>query len=248
VVVTRQQTVVPWSPSTRHAAVDVVVETVAVTVRTSGVVARRAGTVARPLVDLVLRPPVVGASLQPANWLEALAHRGEQHRRQAERELASLLDRLVPLVLRAVLDRVDLNQVVREHVDLDGLVATVDIDAVAQRLDVDAVAQRLDVDAVLDRVDLNQVVRERVDLDGLVATVDVAAVIDHLDLRSLAEQVIAEVDLPEIIRASTGSVTSEAVRGVRMRSISGDDAVARAADRFRLRRRPAVPPPAPGTP
>ena len=81
-----------------------------------------------------------------------------------------------------------------------------------------------------------------------VATVDVAAVIDHLDLRSLAEQVIAEVDLPEIIRASTGSVTSEAVRGVRMRSISGDDAVARAADRFRLRRRPAVPPPAPGTP
>jgi hypothetical protein len=181
----------------------------------------------------------VGAALQPATWLAGLARKGQLHRRDAEWELVNLLDRLVPLVVQLVLDRVDLNRVVRERVDLDGLVAAVDIDAVAGRLD---------VDALLDRVDLNKIVRERVDVDGLVATVDVGAVIDQLDLRSLAEQVIAEVDLPEIIRASTGSVTSDTVRGVRMRSISGDDALTRAADRFRLRRGQAVSPPTTETP
>jgi hypothetical protein len=229
------QEVVLWAAPARSAVLDIAVEGASVTLRTVGGAVRVARTVARPLVAVVLRPPLVEPPLQPVTWLRGLARRGALHRLHAQSEVERLLDRLVPLVVLAVLDRVDLNRVVREKVDLDGLVAGVDVDAVAQRLD---------LDAVLDRVDLNKVVRERVDVDGLVATVDVAAVVDRLDLRALAEQVIAEVDLPEIIRASTGSVTSDTVRGARMRSISGDEAVARAADRFRLRRRPAVPPPA----
>ena len=70
-----------------------------------------------------------------------------------------------------------------------------------------------------------------------------------MDLVGLTNEVIAEVDLPEIIRESTGSVASETLRGVRMQSISGDDAVTRIVDRFRLRHRVPVPaaPPAPGT-
>ncbi len=63
-----------------------------------------------------------------------------------------------------------------------------------------------------------------------------AQVVGRVDLTGLAEQVIAAVDLPEIIRESTGAVTSEAVRGVRMRSISGDDLLQRAVDRVRPRR------------
>jgi hypothetical protein len=112
-------------------------------------------------------------------------------------------------------------------------------------VDIDAVAQRLDIDAVVARLDLNRIVRDRVDLDGLVATVDldavaarldVAAVIERIDLVGLAEDVIAEVDLPEIIRGSTGSMASDTVRGVRMQGISGDQAVGRAVERLRLRR------------
>jgi hypothetical protein len=105
-------------------------------------------------------------------------------------------------------------------------------------------------------------VRERVDLDAVVAGVDIDAVISRIDLAGLAEEVIAEIDLPEIIRESTGSVASDTIRGVRMQGISGDEALTRAVHRLRLRRHrkdtgalpptSALPPPGPtpsaGTP
>jgi hypothetical protein len=87
--------------------------------------------------------------------------------------------------------------------------------------------------AALDRmvpVVVDEVLR-RVDLDAVIARVDVAR---------LADQVIASVDLPELIRESTSAVSSETVREVRMRSISGDEAVGRAMERLRPRRRGAA--------
>ena len=50
------------------------------------------------------------------------------------------------------------------------------------------------------------------------------------------------IDLPAIIRDSTGSMASETVRGVRMTGVSADDALSRAVDRalFRRRRHDAV--------
>ena len=166
------------------------------------------------------------------------------------------LDALVAGVdIAAVLDRLDLTELVRERVDLDTLVAGVDIAAVLDRLDLtelvrervdldavvagvdlDAAAARLDVKAVLDRLDLTELVRERVDLDAVVAGVNLEAIIRRIDLVGLAEEVIAEVDLPEIIRESTGSVASDTIRGVRMQGISGDEALTRAVHRLRLRR------------
>ena len=66
---------------------------------------------------------------------------------------------------------------------------------------------------------------------------------ENVDVVALAEEVIAEIDLPEIIRDSTGAIASDTLLGVRMQSISGDDAIARAVDRLRLRlTRGAVPP------
>jgi predicted RNase H-like nuclease len=95
---------------------------------------------------------------------------------------------------------------------------------------VDAVAQRLDFDAILDRLDLTDIVLERVNLDLLVSEV-----LGRIDLVGLAEQVIDAIDLPEIIRESTGSMASDTVRGVRMQSIAGDEAISRAVDRLLLR-------------
>ena len=53
---------------------------------------------------------------------------------------------------------------------------------------------------------------------------------------AVAEYVVAEIDLPEIIRASTGSVASETVRGLRMQGVGADQAVTRVVDRVLFRR------------
>ena len=58
---------------------------------------------------------------------------------------------------------------------------------------------------------------------------DLGAVVDaalaKVDLVGLAEQVIDGVDLPELIRESTGSMASDTVRGVRMHGIEADQTV-----------------------
>ena len=103
---------------------------------------------------------------------------------------------------------------VAERVDLTPLVAQlVDLDALIAQVDLDQAAQRLDVDAVISRV----------------------------DLADLVETVLAEIDLPEIIRSSSGSVASGTVRGLRLQSMLGDEAVTRAYDRLRSPRRRSRP-------
>lgn len=109
----------------------------------------------------------------------------------------------------AVLGQLDLTDLVRRHVDLNAVVATVDLDAVARRIDVDAVVDR----------------------------VDVGALVDRLDLPTLARQVIEAVDLPEIIRQSSGAMASETVQGLRLHSIGADERVKQVVDRVLLRGR-----------
>jgi hypothetical protein len=84
-----------------------------------------------------------------------------------------------------------------------------------------------------EHVDLTELVTQVVDLDQIVAEVDVDAVVDRLDLVTIVETVIADIDLPEIIRESTGSMASDTLTGVRMQGITADEAVARAVDRLR---------------
>ena len=91
-------------------------------------------------------------------------------------------------------------------------------------------------DLVLDEIDLNRLVVDRIDLDGIVSQVDIEAVIDRVDLIDLARYIIEGVDLPEIIRDSTGSMASEGIRGVRMQSMEADERVSRLIDRVLLRR------------
>jgi hypothetical protein len=178
--------------------------------------------------------------------LDDLAALGARQRLIARDDVSRLLDALVPAVTLEVLHRIDLTSLVRDQVDLDAVVSGVDLDAIAARLDVDAVAARLDIDAVVDRMDLTTLVKDRVDLDAIVAVVDIDAiaarididaVISRIDLVGIAQEVIDEIDLPEIIRESTGSMASETVRGVRMQGIAGDEALGRVVDRILLRRR-----------
>ena len=144
----------------------------------------------------------------------------------------------------AAVARVDLDGAV-SLVDLDAVVARVDIDAIVDRLDLDAVAARLDVDAVVARADFDAVI-DRIDLDAVAAKLDVDAVMARADLDAVIEridivgiigEVLDVIDLPAIIRDSTGSMASETVRGVRMTGINADDALGRIVDRALFRRR-----------
>lgn len=92
------------------------------------------------------------------------------------------------------------------------------------------------LDTVLSAVDLTDLVHRHVDIDQLITTVDINAIIDRIDLLGLADYIIDGVDLPDIMRRSSGSVTSEAVRGVRLQGIEADQAVSRIVDRLLLRR------------
>ena len=83
-------------------------------------------------------------------------------------------------------------------------------------------ASRLDVKAVIDRLDL----------DGIVDSVDLERQIDRVDLLKIADQVIEGVDLPQMIRESTGSLSTEAVHGARVQGMQADDAVAGFVGRF----------------
>jgi hypothetical protein len=153
------------------------------------------------------------------------------------------LDRIVDKVdVSRVIDKVDLDAVL-ERVDLDAVVARVDLDAVVARLDLDRIVDKVDVSRVIDKVDLDQVVSrvdldravDRVDLDRAVDRVDIDRVLSRTDLAGLARYVVAEIDLPGLLRASTGSVTTEVVRSVRDQGADADRAVERVVDRL-LRR------------
>ena len=222
-----------------------VAEVTSHTLSAARVVAGRLRARTRPLVGVALRPPMVSERLQPATWFSEAARRGAASRGRLVTKAGDVLDAAIPTVVAAVLRSLDLTRIVTEYVDLDRIVEEVDLDAAVRRVDLDAIAMRLDVDAVIDRLDLTEIVRRGVDVDAVVATVDldaaaarldVDAVIDRVDLVGLAREVIAAIDLPEIIRESTGSMASETLRGVRMQSISGDDAIARVVERVRLRR------------
>ncbi len=212
-------------------------------------------TAARAVVESwlgYLLPRLVGAVLDRLDLTELVVSRVD-------------LDRVARgLDVEAVLDRLDLTELVVSRVDLDRVARGLDVEAVLDRLDLtelvvsrvdlDRVARGLDVEAVLDRLDLTELVMSRVDLDRIAGTLDIEAIAHRLDLNALAaridliglaEQVVVGIDLPQLIRDSTGSVASEGIAGMRMQGMEADQAIAHFVDRV-LRRRPRPPQPEQG--
>ena len=224
---------VPRLPPEAERVVDVAVGLAGLTVGAAVAAARTTHRVTAPMTRLLWRPPLVPHQLQPASLAGRLALVGRSDRELLVRRAEALLDAWTPVVVAAVVERIDLTRLVEEHVDLDAVVSTVDLDAAVRRVDLDAVVDRIDLDAVAAKLDVDAVI-ERADLDAVIARIDLIAIVD---------EVLEEIDLPAIIRDSTGSMASETVRGARMTSISADEAISRAVDRALFRRRR---PPAPG--
>jgi hypothetical protein len=182
-----------------------------------------------PVTRMLWRPPLLPRRYHPATLVGDLARTGGADREELTRQVESLLDVWMPAIVAMVVERLDLTRLVEDNVDLDRIVSTVDLDAAVARVDLDAAVRRVDLDAIV----------ATVDLDAAVERVDLEAVIARIDLIGIVEEVLDVIDLPAIIRDSTGSMASETVRGARMTSMGADDAISRAVDRALFRRRRA---------
>lgn len=197
-------------------------------------------------LDLARRAPGVDAGLA------VLESRGAETLRSADALADRVLRAVVRRIVAAALAEVDVTAVVRDHVDLDTIAEGLDIERIIDRVDVDAIAARVDIAPILDRVDVDEVaarvdvdriiervdvdaiaakvdvnaIAAKVDVDRIAAGVDVDAVIGRVDLVGLSNEVIEGVDLPRIIRESTSTMSTEAVRGARSQGMAADDAVA----------------------
>lgn len=86
------------------------------------------------------------------------------------------------------------------------------------------------------RIDLTALVIEFVDLDAIAAHLDVDQILERLDLAGIASYVVDEIDLPNIVRQSTGSMGTEVAHTVRVQSVDADHLLERTVDRLLLRR------------
>ena len=218
------------------------------------------------LIQAVLRPiikRVVDAALSELDLTKIVLEHVDLDRVAAALDLDAAvarvdLDAAVSRVdLDAAVRRVDLDQIV-DRIDVNGIVKTVDIAKVVDRVDIESIVNRLDLDeiagtldidgivakvdlrAIVDRLDIAAVVA-RVDPDPVVARVNFDAAMSHIDLIGIAQRVVDGIDLPGIIRESTGSLATEAVAGVRVQGQAADDAVGQLVGRV-LRRRALDPP------
>jgi len=172
---------------------------------------------ALPTLSWLTSPAVVRHRMDRVGEAAArLNDRWATARPGAEELAGAFAAELIPEIAGAVLDRLDLTELVLERVEFERI-----LDAI----DVDSVVAEVDLDAIVTRIDVNEVAKG----------IDVAAVVERIDLAALAEQVIAEIDLPEIIRASTMAVSSQTMRTVRVVSAEGDRAIQSVVDRL-LRR------------
>ena len=147
----------------------------------------------------------------------------------SEAAARAFADVLVPRIVGAVAERVDLTRLLLDRADLDRIIDAVDLDAVTAKLPIANLVSRIDVDAVARRVDLE-------------------ALVGRLDLARIATRVIDEVDLPEVIRESTGELGTEAIDTLRLKTMNADRLLVGWRDRLLTRGgdgHPARPPEGP---
>ncbi|HET7518342.1 MAG TPA: hypothetical protein VFN05_11720, partial [Actinomycetes bacterium] len=207
------------------AALGLAVEAQRRSLGTAAAVATRVGSplriLARPALALAQGSVAVARHhLDLDRW----AARGLAEQQRAREAAARAIRGVIAALAAAVLDEVDLDQVV----------ARVDLDRIVDRVDPNAIAARIDLDELVDSVDIDAIAK-RIDLDAIVARVDIDAILARVDLPALTEEVIDEVDLGEIIRESSSTMATETVDALRVQGMRVDGLVSRVIDRLLLR-------------
>jgi replicative DNA helicase len=127
--------------------------------------------------------------------------------------VGSVLDKTVPAIADAIISRIDLTDIVVRQVDLQSIILR-----------------------ALDEIDITQIVMDRVDVDEIVGKTDLDAVIDRIPMLQIADYIIEEIDLPQIIRESTGGVALDAFTTTRVSAIRADEIISTMVDAVLLRR------------
>ena len=186
----------PWRPPL---VVDIGIDLASSVTRGVVTVTRTGLRVAAPFARLVTRPPVVPQKHWPQSYLRSMADQGRLVRERREQQVLAQLKIVVPAIVGAVVDWIDLNQLVIEKVDFEKVIAAVDFEKV-------------------------------------IAAIDVGQIVKTLDIDSIAREILVNLDVPELIRESSGAMASETVVGVRMRGMEADERVANLVDRLMRRR------------
>ncbi|HEY6678114.1 MAG TPA: hypothetical protein VI411_04350 [Actinomycetota bacterium] len=213
----------PLAPILAGAALGVAIESARVGTRAASAFGRNL----RPWISFAKSPTFVRERLRRVrDRVNELDDRWRKEQQEDESIGQSFVGAVVPQIVNATLDQLDLTELVLSRVDLERVVDAVDLERAVSRVDVEAIVSGIDLDAIVARVDIEAIVR-RVDLAAIAREV-----IDQLDLASIATDVINEIDLPQIVRESTGSMATETVEGVRVQTMSADRAVSRFVDRL----------------
>jgi hypothetical protein len=120
---------------------------------------------------------------------------------------------------------------------MDTLMSKLPIDAIIAGVNMDALLERVDVQRIIDRVDVDGIVA-RVDIDSIMNRVDMDNIMNRVDIVPIAQEVITEVDIGSIVRASTGSIGGDARDSVRVTSMRVDGFLGKVTDKVLLRRKP----------
>ena len=97
------------------------------------------------------------------------------------------------------------------------------------------------VSAVVSRIDINEIVKDHVDVNEIVAQAELAPILDRVPITEIADYVIEEIDLPSLIRESTGGVADGLLSTLRFQAIHTDNFVSGIVDRVFFRREKRAP-------
>jgi len=183
---------------------------------------RALGSVARA-IERSLAVPAAAAGRSP--FLGDLLAHWEATWEQTEATDRPTIDETFRRAVDAVLDRIDLTDVIRSHVDVNALVADLDVNTLVADLDMQALTDRIDVEALA----------AKIDVDAIAGRLDLDALVRRLDILAIATEVIDELDLAQLIRDATADTASDSVRTVRLRGVEADRAVRRAVDKILAR-------------
>jgi hypothetical protein len=93
------------------------------------------------------------------------------------------------------------------------------------------------VNAVVSRININEIVKVHVDVNEIVAQADITSILDRIPMTEIADYVIEEIDLPSLVRESTGGVADGLLGTLRFQAIQTDNFVSEIVDRVFFRRK-----------
>lgn len=91
------------------------------------------------------------------------------------------------------------------------------------------------VNAVVSRVNLTEIVVQNVDINAIVARADINPILDRIPMTVIADYVIEEIDLPALVRESTGGVADNILGLLRFQAIETDNFLTGVVDRVLFR-------------